>query len=93
MLLISVHHDVLAFTPCACTDAVSTPLSMHLPLLLLPLQDGLEGSQGVDGNEEGGVQLDASQLAEYRQLKAQADDKTGCLLQDMAALEAQLKVG
>jgi hypothetical protein len=39
------------------------------------------------------VQLDASQLAEYRQLKAQADDKTGRLLQEKAALEAQLKVG
>lgn len=39
------------------------------------------------------MQLDAAQLAEYRQLKAQADDKTGRLLQEKAALEAQLKVG
>jgi hypothetical protein len=38
------------------------------------------------------VQLDASQLAEYRQLKAQADDKAGRLLQEKSALEAQLKV-
>jgi hypothetical protein len=51
------------------------------------LQDALEASQGDDA-----VQLDASQLAEYRQLKAQADDKAGRLLQEKSALEAQLKV-
>lgn len=48
----------------------------------------MDASQGDDG-----VQLDASQLAEYKQLKAQADDKTSRLLQEKTALEAQLKVG
>lgn len=38
------------------------------------------------------MQLDAAQLSEYRQLKTQADDKAGRLLQEKAALEAQLKV-
>lgn len=59
-----------------------------VPLSSLVPQDALDASQGGDG-----VQLDAAQLAEYRQLKAQADDKTGRLLQEKAALEAQLKVG
>lgn len=56
-------------------------------MLWLVLQDALDGSQ-----EDSGVQLDASQLAEYRQLKADADDKTGRLLHDIAAIDAQLKV-
>ena len=50
-------------------------------------QDGLEGAAG-----DGDVQLDAAQLAEYRQLKAQADNKAGRLLQEKSALEAHLKV-
>lgn len=47
--------------------------------------------QGGDG--EGGLQLDAAQLAEYRRLKSEADTKTSRLLQEKATLEAQLKVG
>lgn len=52
------------------------------------LQDALDDSQG-----DGGVQLDPAQLAEYRQLKTQADDKARGLLQEKTGLEAQLKVG
>lgn len=59
----------------------------HAVLCHAVLQDALDAKQA-----EGDVQLDASQLAEYRALKAQADDKTGRLLQEKAALEAQLKV-
>jgi len=44
------------------------------------------------GGEGGGLQLDPEQLAECRQLKEKADVKTGKLLQDKAAVEAQLKV-
>lgn len=52
------------------------------------LQDALDDNRG-----DGGVQLDPAQLAEYRQLKTQADDKARGLLQEKTGLEAQLKVG
>ncbi len=38
------------------------------------------------------LQLDAAQLAEYRRLQGEAQSKGSRLLQERAALEAQLKV-
>lgn len=77
----------------ACSDSHgdgggTTVLFSALRALCVVLQDALDDSQG-----DGGVQLDPAQLAEYRQLKTQADDKARGLLQEKTGLEAQLKVG
>jgi len=55
------------------------------------LAAGPAGCPGIWG-EDGELQLDPAQLAEYRRLTREADVKSSKLLQDRVALEAQLKV-
>eukprot|EP00879_Flechtneria_rotunda_P007607 GHRR01007978.1.p1 GENE.GHRR01007978.1~~GHRR01007978.1.p1 ORF type:complete len:1008 (+),score=459.35 GHRR01007978.1:1304-4327(+) len=59
---------------------------------LAQLKEARDQLESSGAGEDGQLQLDPAQLIEYRRLKAAADSKTSKLLQERAALEAQVKV-